>query len=360
MNIPRRPHRTRGFTLVELLVVIAIIGVLVALLLPAVQAAREAARRMSCQNNLKNLGLAALTFTDSAGHLPVSVSRWPEDMDIQGNWIGPNGGKMAPENGGLGYTGKGWIVDILPQIEQQAMFSTITEALRSNTHIGGGDFKVKAGSTKGAGMGLAGIRPLMTQQLPLLSCPSDVSAVISSEQYGWPGIEVATTCYKGVIGDSAITDGNQKGDSNASEFTGFPLFGSGPDCHNTTECNGLIWRGNYFEPPKLKTITDGQSNTFLIGESIVSQDFHSAAYFADGSWASCGIPLNYLRLHDTVEQLKNNSWYDLRGFKSLHPGGAQFVLADGSVHYVNEGIDGAVYRALSTRAGGEIASVSQN
>jgi prepilin-type processing-associated H-X9-DG protein len=94
----------------------------------------------------------------------------------------------------------------------------------------------------------------------------------------------------------------------------------------------------------------------MVGESVVSQDFHSAAYFADGSWGSCGIPLNFLLFGVTDTEIKNR-WNEVRGFKSLHPGGAHFVMVDGSVHFANEGIDHNVYRGLATRAGGETGSV---
>ena len=342
-------RRQTGFTLVELLVVIAIIGVLVALLLPAVQAAREAARRMSCANNLKNIGLACMNFNDTAKHLPVSISRWQEDVDINGTWIGPTNGKMAESNGGPGYNGKGWIVDILPQIEQGAMYETINSNNKGGFGING---------PFGNGMGKPVLSELMTKQLPIITCPSDASAVPSDQQWHWPNRLTATTSYKGCIGDTAVTDGNHKGDVNASQYTGFPGFGSGPDCHNTVECNGLIWRGNYFNPVELKSITDGTSNTIMVGESVVDQDYHSAAYFADGSWASAGVPLNFFRLGTSPEDIKNVDWFDMRGFKSLHPGGAQFVMADGSVHFIQESIDGRTYRGLATRDGGEVVSLS--
>ncbi len=351
-----RSRKQRGFTLVELLVVIAIIGVLVALLLPAVQAAREAARRMSCANNLKNIGLACLNYENSSGHLPISISQWAEDVSITGQWLPGTGNPSVndPKIGGPGFSGKGWIVDILPQIEQSAMHQAIMSGLKTDD----GKKPFAARSTRGQGMGIPEIRSHLEQQLPILTCPSDPSAVLSDQQYHWPNLQIATTNYKGCIGDSAVTDGNHKGDLNASQFTGFPDFGSGPDCHNTAECNGLLFRNSSVIPVTLKSITDGQSNTIMVGESVVEQDFHSAAFFADGDWASCGIPLNFFRLGWPPEDIKAIDWFDMRGFKSLHPGGAQFVMADGSVHFVNESIDGRVYRGLATRAGEEVVTLS--
>jgi prepilin-type processing-associated H-X9-DG protein len=96
----------------------------------------------------------------------------------------------------------------------------------------------------------------------------------------------------------------------------------------------------------------------MVGESVVEQDYHSAAFFADGDWASCGNPINYFIQPATETTIKAApNWQAARGFKSLHPGGAQFVMADGSVHFVNESIDHNIYRGLSTRNGGETASI---
>jgi hypothetical protein len=89
----------------------------------------------------------------------------------------------------------------------------------------------------------------------------------------------------------------------------------------------------------------------------VSQDFHSAAYFSDGDWASCGIPLNFFIVPQPDVSSRAQWWQHGRGFKSLHPGGAQFAVADGSVHFVNESIDHNIYRAIATRNGGESASL---
>ncbi len=351
MKTDRNFSRHRAFTLVELLVVIAIIGTLVALLLPAVQAAREAARRMSCSNNLKNIGLACINFENTSGHLPESISRWEEDIDINGDWIGPDKGKMHPDNGGPGYSGKGWMVDILPQMEQQSAHSQIMTSLKDNINKGKGKFTARANN--GAGMGLMEIREIVATQQPWFSCPSDDSAQPSEQMWGWDNIVVATTSYKGVIGDSIVSGTPDK----QSPTTPFLDFGSTPDCHNTTECNGMLFRASYWEPVKLRTATDGLSNTFLVGEGVVSQDFHSAALFADGDWASCGIPLNFFLVGVPDSEIKEDRWFEVRGFKSLHPGGAQFVMADGSVHFISESIDHDTYRALATRNGEEVATL---
>jgi prepilin-type N-terminal cleavage/methylation domain-containing protein len=347
-----------GFTLVELLVVIAIIGVLVALLLPAVQAAREAARRMSCSNNLKNIGLACLNFEGINKHMPITISQWEEDFSLAGTWIGPPGGKMSTANGGPGYSGKGWIVDILPQMEQQSMHDGIMAGLATPK----GQKKFAARGTNGNGMGIPEIRPYLQQQLDWLSCPSDESARPSVDQWYWDNSMtegIATTSYKGVIGDSAICGNDARGQTSPSSCTtAHANFGSLPDCHNTAECNGMLWRGSYFSPVTLQSATDGLSNTMVVGEAVVSQDFHSAAFFSDGDWATAGIPPNYFVIGGDDDEIKFNQWYNVRGFKSQHPGGVQFVHGDGSVHFVAESIDAFVYRALATRNGGEV-TVSQ-
>jgi len=330
----------RAFTLVELLVVIAIIGILVALLLPAIQAAREAARRASCTNNLKNIGLACINYHDAQKHLPITIYQWNEE---KGSY------SLDSKAGKSGYNGKGWIVDILPQIEEQAGYDIISQTLKANP----GDYVCRPSS--GGGMGHPAIRPVVSRQLAVLTCPSDGSAKPSMDMYYWGTqgqVQTGTTCYKGVIGDSAITTGLGSPDSP------FQDFGSSPDCHNTTDCNGLIWRNSYFKPVNLRKCTDGTSKTFMVGECVVEQDYHGAAYFADGDWASCGIPLNHFIIPADITIMKAPpGWQKARGFKSMHPGGAHFVMADGSTHFVNESIDHNTYRALSTKAGGETASV---
>lgn len=353
----------RGFTLVELLVVIAIIGVLVALLLPAVQAAREAARRMSCSNNLKNIGLACINYENANKHLPYSVTQWPEDREIDfgtkaTTWLGPTGqdGILDPAKGGPGYTGIGWTVEVLPQLEQQAMYQGITNGLKTAPR---GRDKHTARGNRGTGMGIEEIRSFMETQLPVFTCPSDPSAIVSTEQWYWDNQlnnGVATTSYKGVAGDFVIDQRSADAFNPTSEFTD---FGSIPDLHHVVNANGLIFRASYFRKVTLKSVTDGLSNTFMVGEGVVDQDYHSMAYFADGTWATCGVPLNFFLIGVEKTEIKSNRWNDARGFKSLHPGGAQFVMGDGSVPFVSEGIDGIAYRAMATREGGEVITVRE-
>ena len=316
----------RAFTLVELLVVIAIIGILVALLLPAVQSAREAARRMSCSNNIKQIGLAIITYESSAKKLPISIGQWAEEFDREsGQWIGPNGGSAV-------YSGKGWIVSILPQLEESALYDGLTPGFQ-------GRF------TAGQGMKRVEIRDFIRQKPAVLTCPSDPSGINpSTEQFWWTNIETAVTNYKGVLGDSVIWP----------QAT-IHQDGSLPDCHNRLGCQGLFWRNTYYNPIKISKLTDGTTKTFMVGETVVDQDFHSAAYFSDGDWASCNAPLNFFIDTDVADPVE--LWYDVRSFRSLHPGGAYFVMGDGSVHFINEGIEHALYRGLSTRNGGEIGGL---
>jgi prepilin-type processing-associated H-X9-DG protein len=231
------------------------------------------------------------------------------------------------------------------------MADTIAQGLKASTT----DKKfVITGPAAGNGMGFPSIRSVLERQLSVLTCASDPSAKPSPDQFYWDfngRVITGTTSYKGCLGDSIITDGT----GGASPFAD---FGSKPDCHNTAECNGLIWRGAYYNPISMRKIPDGVSKTFLVGECVVAQDYHSAAYFADGDWASCGIPLNFFIYPETKEFIvPPPQWQQARGFKSRHPGGVQFVMADGSVHFVNESIDHNIYRGLSTRNGGEAVSV---
>ena len=209
-------------------------------------------------------------------------------------------------------------------------------------------------------MGHASLRDIVTEQLPILTCPSDPSAMPNNNQFYWRHLDlnVAVTSYKGVIGDNELAPVDNPFEPRFNElFTASNGYGSSPDCHNNIfGCNGLFGRMAYFDPVELKQVSDGLSNTFMVGESVSSQDYHGAAFFADGDWAVCSLPINLFLNEGEEPDLIIDKWYELRGFKSLHPGGAQFAFADGSVHFINEDIDHMAFRAYATRDGGEVAT----
>jgi len=303
--------RAGGFTLIELLVVIAIIALLIALLMPAVQGAREAARRIQCSNNLKQIGLALSGHVAHHEAFPHSVA-----------YDNPHDGNPGPPD----RNGRGWILSILPYLEQQSLFDRFTR----------GD--CFAGSNSSGGLWKAGCRELMQLQTATLHCPSDSGVVaLSTNQDQWDGIPVAQTSYKGVIGDTRM----------GGAHTG------SPDCHTRTKCPGMFWRHTWFSPIRPASIRDGLSNTFAVGEDVVAANHHSVAYYSDGDYSSCHAPLNYF-----PQPPAPNHWPSVMSFRSLHPGGAHFCFADGSVHYVSESIDLAVYQGLSTKAGRETVSLS--
>lgn len=305
---------THGFTLVELLVVITIIGILIALLLPAVQAAREAARRMQCSNNLKQLGLAVHGYVAAHDVLPISV-----------DYINSAGYANFVANG------KGWILSILPQLDQQPLFDQFIPYFN-------GAFL----SSSGLKSPDAVCRNAMKTRQAFLECPTDSSVQkLNANHPQWSGIEVAMTSYKGVLGESRIGD-----------TSGFPA-GSMPDCHAFPGCKGLFYPWTAKEPIHMANITDGTSNTLMIGEDIAEFNYHNAAYYANGDWNSCNIPLNY-NLTGSVDP---TDWTHVLSFRSRHSGGGHFCLADSSVRFISETIDAELYRSLSTRAGGEVVQV---
>jgi len=273
--------------------------------------AREAARRARCRNNLKQLGLAVHQYHDIFHTLPISIGPWPH---------GPR--PVWQRNG------KGWIVSVLPQLEQQPLYDEFVPFFD-------GDFFT------GYGLKSVACRELVKQQLNVLQCPTDPSVrETSKDQFELWGIEVALTSYKGVIGDTRVAG------------TASIHSGSLPDCHMHGGCNGLFFRVTYQDPQRLSGVIDGATNTLMIGEDVPSENHHSAAFYANGDWASCHAVLNYFPYPATPDD-----WPNVMSFRSRHPGGAQFCMADASVHFVQEDIDHGLYRALSTKAGGEAAEL---
>jgi prepilin-type N-terminal cleavage/methylation domain-containing protein/prepilin-type processing-associated H-X9-DG protein len=304
----------RGFTLVELLVVIAIIGVLAALLLPAVQTAREAARRIACSNNLKQFGAAIHNYHDVHRMLPISIPY---------NLAGP---RPTPQP-----NGKGWITSILPQLEQQNLFAQFEPGFIGTFNVGAG-----------TGIVNPACRPALRTRIKVVECPSDGQTKrISTNHSEMGGLETALTNYKGVLGDYRLGD-------SASIHQG-----TMPDCHNAVvECNGIFFRNNYQYQLRLSVITDGTAHTFAVGEDIPLHNLRSSIYFANGDWCSCHGPINYF-----PNPPNPGAWQNVMTFRSRHPGGAQFCMADGSVHFVAQNIDHPTYRALCTKDQGETAQL---
>jgi len=300
--IPKRV----GFTLIELLVVIAIIAILIGLLLPAVQKVREAAARMSCTNNLKQYGLAVHNYHDANGRIPAGVSPWYE-------------GGPAPR------TGRGWILESLPYLEQGALYT---------------QFEPSRTGDMFSGQGLMNCQSQMATQLRVLNCPSDNSPRTSTGQAQWGGITVAVTSYKGVIGTSNMGGGWPDSPS------------GGVDNHNTPLCTGLFFRNSDLVKITLVSIADGTSNTLMVGEDVSAENAHSAAFYSNGDYASSHAPLNFF-----PKPSDPGNWPRVISFRSKHTGGANFCLADGSVRFIPESINRLLYQQLCTRAGGEPVSV---
>jgi prepilin-type N-terminal cleavage/methylation domain-containing protein/prepilin-type processing-associated H-X9-DG protein len=357
----------RGFTLVELLVVIAIIGILVALLLPAIQAAREAARRASCTNNLKNLGLGVLNFEQTRKIFPTSEG-WDasyttasgEEQNVV-DALNPPGTKWL--------SGKGWILTILPNLEEGALYDRFRA---------GGAFDHKGpfksgfipnpkegfGLTSKSASGDIKVPDLMKTQLPILACPSDETVKeLNVNQFQWMGYPVARTSYAGVLGDTWLGEEPLLGNDPTKYPSGSlddpdKVVPGNRDCHRGTRCTGIFFRNTWLHPIKLSSITDGTSKTFMIGEDVPGYNRHSAAFYSNGDWCSCNVPLNFLLNHTVEEEQASNDWGPQQSFRSRHPGGVHFCACDGSVRFVSESGDSTVFRSACTRNGAEAVSES--
>ena len=321
----------RGFTLVELLVVIAIIGTLVGLLLPAVQSAREAARRIQCANNLKQLGLAVGNYESSRRRFPSGNA-----------YDDPSADPVLPTSDPAKQTGKGWIVDVLPFLEEQALHSE----LMSNIYPGPmGDHC--GDPSRADGLRALGCRSAMKKVLPALQCPSDTSAKTSSILWQWHQIEASVTCYQGVLGDGAI---------GTNQYTAGSF-----DCHQKRDCPGLFWRHSYLKTISLRQISDGTSKTLMVGETIPETNAHTAAFYSNGDWATCAIFLNHQPspFKDPGACVGARSFEDdaRLGFRSRHHRLVMFVFCDGHVQALNDTLTHDIYRALSTKNGGETVTV---
>ncbi|MFO0942674.1 MAG: DUF1559 domain-containing protein [Pirellulales bacterium] len=317
----------RAFTLVELLVVIAIIGILVGLLLPAVQAAREAARRMQCSNNVKQISLGFHNYESALKCFPINYAM--------------RGIPPFPNNGpGIANSGRSWMQMILPYIEQTPLYNNI-------------DFTVGLQPKSSAVTTPVGKNRIVAATVvPTFICPSDDSSEDGTllnrsdlNETTAPADRWAVTCYKAVAGANwawGVFSPVVGVGKNGGQTDGLNL-GDGVICSNQT---------NVHSRTRIANITDGTSNTFIIGEAMPGWSQWNWWYNPNACTATCAIPLNrVLRVAKNIGDWPNNY-----GFASRHKVGANFGTADGSVRFVSDNIDTAIYRAMATVAGGEVAS----
>jgi prepilin-type N-terminal cleavage/methylation domain-containing protein/prepilin-type processing-associated H-X9-DG protein len=331
-----RPSARRAFTLIELLVVIAIIAILIGLLLPAVQKIREAANRMKCSNNLKQLALACHNYHDVNGTLPRNGSAL-HLLDSH------NRGPQGQGTGCCGLNGTprwSWIARSLPFVEQDNL------ALQGNIDIGNAN-------TTGARAAVAAV-------LPVLTCPSDTTKPrtrTTSADLG--GITVAVTSYKGVSGSNWGQD--FFGVTNNQDFsTPYRNQGANGSFNGLEKGDGMFWRSDIRDGSmSFAAVTDGLSNTYMIGEDVPEFIAWNAWAYPNGAIGTCAIPPNTgVTIPPLGAAAGFGQWPTRYSFRSRHTGGLQFAMGDGSVRFVRDSIPLNVYRATASISGGEVINAN--
>ena len=328
--------RKRGFTLVELLVVIAIIGILIGMLLPAVQQVREAARRTSCLNNLRQVGVGCLNFESTFQVFPTaggcSEQYWAE--------------QNAPQ---YGYENAGWMNQILPYVEQ----NNLAQLRQANGWFGGA-------------------QPIAQQTIPLYNCPSRGARIAN---LGWT--TVALGDYAGVMGSWNLgTSGEPWGfewfnqrPPTASEvqdvWTGILVKGGHVDISVTPDPQ--VWK---FSEVGFGQISDGSSNTILVMEKAVHAPAYSInvgewdwwdlmGYHHSADWGNMkttGVnPLGDTEARTTTANADGR--HQEFGFGSAHPGVVNCVLGDGSTQSIRRQVDLVVFDNLGKRADGAVVGI---
>lgn len=340
----------RAFTLIELLVVIAIIALLIALLLPAVQQAREAARRTQCKNNLKQYGLALHNYSDVYGTLPIGGTEWNPNHTPP-TWQHP--------------AGVGWQVRVLPFLEQGPLYNEldwgqvlpITSYETGNTAIDLPD-PVTVGFLPS--QILRNGKPARSHQIPTARCPSDISE--NDLINGW-----AQSNYTGSPGSQRFNSVNSSCNPYLQFIEATPTqaanvhFG---DTSNPANVSGLFTRLGM--TIRFRDITDGLSNTIAVGETLPDCSDHQTGWWLyrghGNTLASTAVKINDMTTCDRKSGgqvlwpacTAKNNWNISHGFRSRHTGGAQFLLADGSVRFLSENIHHPTYQHLGGRADGQV------
>jgi len=324
----------RAFTLVELLVVIAIIGVLVALLLPAIQAAREAARRTQCMNQLRQVALAIQNYHSAKEALPK----------------GENCNELPAGNCGDIYGCHNWFSQLMPFVEEAALAGQLD--LKKRTYQPPND------------------KIILNLALPQWKCPSDDAQLLQSHvRFSGSG------CNSGVHIAGPYTDASRsmglwympsagpvaQGGSNSCVVPADPLL-KNRNCQSSSYGQQALGASGMFTGGwiaySFKECEDGLSNTFIVGETLPAYQLHAYLFHSHQNVGSTNIlPNEQLRRvcprydENPTPATSCGNW--MGGFKSWHVGGVNMAMADGSAHYFNENVDYATWVYLGDKADGE-------
>jgi prepilin-type N-terminal cleavage/methylation domain-containing protein/prepilin-type processing-associated H-X9-DG protein len=302
-----------GFTLIELLVVIAIIAILIALLVPAVQKVREAAARSQCENNMKQILVAAHMYHDQFKHFPAN-------SQDEGGW------NWAYQQNRKSWS---WLARLLPYLEQGALYTQAN--IDTNTFLQSQQY--------------------LQIGLSIFFCPSDdardhnpdPNRANLGQLAGSPFTSAAMSNYKGVTGDCWCWGTYV----NKCNYDG--------KCNGLNYGDGVFYRDNSIQPTRINMITDGTSNTFFLGEDIPSLDAHCSWPYANGTLGTCAIPPNVMAPPAGNDIYQGWPW--IYSFRSRHAHGLNFALADGSVRFIDQDIALPMYRAMATIASGEPVAI---
>ena len=313
----QRPSLHRGFTLIELLVVLAIIAILIALLVPAVQQVREAANRIQCMNNLKQLGLACHTHHDTYRRLPGGGWGW--------NWVGdPDRGSGRNQPGG-------WVYHILPYVEQQAL---------RNLGMGGTVAQKQAAA-----------RQLLSTPLALFNCPTRRnSSLYTDNGTSFYVQDIAHSVYLPSVAraDYAANAGSQFSDE---FFPGPPSLAQGDNPYfpwpDASMCTGLIFQRSEIS---LINVVRGTSNVYLLGERYVNPDHYYDGWdYSDNESMYVGYDNDLNRMTYLPPMRDQRGYTNAMAFGSAHFAGFGMCYADGSVRFLEYSIDPNVHRLAGSR-----------